>query len=401
MDFELNEDQKLLKDSAAQFTKSSPVSRFRKLRSHGGGHGVSHAPAPGAGGTSQGAEVVSHERGWEPTVWKQMADLGWLGLFYPESVGGLGLSFFDMTLVLEELGKTLVPEPILASVVLAGGAVLKAASPAQQRALLEPMVEGKTSLALAWAEQDSRYDASRPRTSAKKVSGGWSLSGTKVWVLNGHAADTLIVSAKTDAGVSLFAVPRGAGGLEIEGVKTMDGQWAARVRLTDVVVPADGLLGDEGSGLAALEAALDLAAAGACAEGFGIASTVLWMTVNYLQVRKQFNVPIGSFQALQHRSVDMFVETELLKSTAILAGLKAQDDDVEERRRAISIAKAQLAVGGKQVVESAVQLHGGIGITDEHDVGLYFKRMSVLNALFGDEAHHLARFSSLPSFEVG
>lgn len=385
MDFELNDDQKLLKDSAAQFTKSSPVSRFRKLRSHAWAHG--------------GHEVVSHPQGWEPAVWKQMAELGWLGLFFPESVGGLGLSFFDLTLVLEELGKTLVPEPILASVVLAGGAVSKAGTLEQQKRLLQPMIDGKTSLALAWAEKDGRYDTSSAGTTAKKDGGSWSLSGEKVWALNGHAADTILVSARTESGVSLFAVPKDAKGLSIESAKTMDGQRAARVRLSNVVVDAADLLGAEGGALPAIEAALDLAAAGACAEGFGIASTVLWMTVNYLQVRKQFNVPIGSFQVLQHRSVDMFVETELLKSTAILAGLKADEADVNERRRAVSIAKAQLAAGGKKVLESAVQLHGGIGITDEHDVGLYFKRMSVLNALFGDEEYHLARYASLPSFE--
>jgi alkylation response protein AidB-like acyl-CoA dehydrogenase len=385
MDFELNEDQKLLKDSAAQFTKSSPVSRFRKLRSHAWAHG--------------GHEVVSHPQGWEPAVWKQMAELGWLGLFYPESVGGLGLSFFDMSLVLEELGKTLVPEPLLASVVLAGGAVLKAGTPEQQKRLLQPMVDGKTSLALAWAEKDGRYDAGRVTTTARKDGGSWSLSGEKVWALNGHAADTLLVSARTESGLSLFAVPRGTDGLAVESAKTMDGQRAARVRLTNVVVGGEQLLGAEGGALPAIESALDLAAAGACAEGFGIASAVLWMTVNYLQVRKQFNVPIGSFQALQHRAVDMFVETELLKSTAILACLKADDADPNERRRAVSVAKAQLAAGGKKVLESAIQLHGGIGITDEHDVGLYFKRMSVLNALFGDEEHHLARYASLPSFE--
>ncbi len=386
MDFELNEDQKLLKDSAAQFTKSSPVSRFRKLRSHAWGHG--------------GHEVVSHDRCWEPSVWKQMAELGWLGLFYPESVGGLGMSFFDLTLVLEELGKTLVPEPILASVVLAGGAVLKGASLEQQKRLLGPMIDGKTSLALAWAEREGRYDASKAVTTAKKEGGSWSLSGEKVWALNGHAADTLIVSATTGAGVSLFAVAKDAKGLTIDSAKTMDGQRAARVRLSNVVVGAEDLLGADGGGAAAIEAALDLAAAGACAEGYGIATTVLWMTVNYLQVRKQFNVPIGSFQVLQHRAVDMFVETELLKSTAMLAGIKADDADPNERRRAISIAKAQLAAGGKRVVDSAIQLHGGIGVTDEHDVGLYFKRMTVLNALFGDEEHHLTRYASLPSFEA-
>jgi len=385
MDFELNEDQKLLKDSAAQFTKSSPVTRMRKLRSHGS--------------TGHGAHIGENDPiGWEPAVWKQMADLGWLGLFYPEDVGGLGMTFFDLCLIVEELGKTLVPEPIIASVILAGGAVLHAGTKAQQKAILGPMIDGKTSLALAWAEKNGRYDASHVKTTATLADGEYTLTGEKIWALNGHAADTLIVSAQTASGISLFAIPKGTAGLTLTGIKTMDGQRAANLRLEGVQVPASALLGEEGKGLDAIEAALDLAAAATCSEAVGIASTVLWMTVNYLNVRKQFGVAIGTFQALQHKSVDMFIETELLKSTAILATVKATDTDVNERKRAVSIAKAQLSSGGKLVVQHSLQLHGGIGITDEHDVGLYFKRMNVIASLFGDEEHHLARFASLPSF---
>ena len=386
MDFELNEDQKLLKDSAAQFTKTSPVTRMRKLRSHGStGHGAT---------SDHGNDPI----GWEPSVWKQMADLGWLGLFYPEDVGGLGMTFFDLCLIIEELAKTLVPEPIIASVVLAGGAVLHAGTKAQQKAILGPMIDGKTSLALAWSEKNGRYDASHVKTTATLANGQYTLAGEKLWALNGHAANTLIVSAQTASGISLFAIPKDTAGLTLTGIKTMDGQRAANLRLEGVQVPASALLGEEGKGLEAIEAALDLAAAATCSEAVGIASTVLWMTVNYLNVRKQFGVAIGTFQVLQHKSVDMFVETELLKSTAILATVKATDSDVNERKRAVSIAKAQLSSGGKLIVQHALQLHGGIGITDEHDVGLYFKRMNVIASLFGDEEHHLARFASLPTF---
>lgn len=382
MDFELTEDQRLLKESAAQFVERSPIARFRKLRSQGG----------------HGTELVEHPLGWDPMVWRQMAELGWLGLFYPDDVGGLGLSFFDMSLVLEELSKTLVPEPLLASVVLAGGAVLRAASAEQRKRLLAPLVEGKTVLALAWAEKNGRYDVAHVETRARQDGSRYLLDGEKVWVLAGHAADVLIVSARTEAGLSLFAVPRDAPGLTVESLKTLDGQRAARVRLRSVSIPSEDLLGVDGGAEPALVAALDLAAAGACAEGCGIASTVLWMTVDYLRTRKQFGVPIGSFQALQHRAVDMFVETELLRSTAMLACVKADSDDVVERARAVSIAKANLARAGRFVVQQAIQLHGGIGITDEHDVGLFFKRMTALHALFGDEEHHLARYSSLPGF---
>ena len=324
-----------------------------------------------------------------------MADLGWLGLFYPEAVGGLGLSFFDASLVIERLGTTLVLEPYLSSVVLAGGAVLNGATQVQQKELLEPMGEGKTSLALAWAERDGRYDVSAVKTTATARGGGFVLDGEKVFVLNGDRADTLLVSAKTGAGVSLFAVDKSAKGLSVQLIKTMDGGHAAMVTLAGV---EGRLLGTDGAATPALEAALDLAAAGACAEGHGIARTVLEMTNAYLKTRKQFGVAIGSFQALQHRMVDMFVRTQLLESVWILAALKAQDENVEERRRAVSIAKAQLAIGGKYVVAQGIQLHGGIGITDEADVGLYFKRMTVLNALFGDEEHHLGRYTSRAAF---
>lgn len=377
MDFNLSNEQRMLADAAAQFAKkTSPVERYRKTRSTSEREGT----------------------GWEPAVWKQMAELGWLGLAFPEDVGGLGLGFFDLSLVLGKLASTLVPEPILPSVVLAGSAVMHGATKAQAKEILEPMIEGKTSLALAWAERQSRYDASDVTTTAKADGGGWTLTGEKVFVLNGHRADTLIVSARTAAGVSLFAVEAADKGVQVQRVKTMDGLDAGQVRFE---VAKARLLGTDGAGAAAVETALDYGAAGACAEGHGLAVTMLDMTNGYLKTRKQFGVAIGTFQALQHRVVDMFVRTQLLESTSILAAIKVDDADAEERKRAVSIAKVQLAVGGKFVAQQAIQLHGGIGITDEADVGLYFKRMTVLNALFGDEEHHLGRFVRRPGFTEG
>ncbi len=380
MDFELTAEQKMLAEQAASFAKkSSPVERFRKLRS-----------------TAE-RDVVEH--GWETKVWREMAGLGWLGLAYPESVGGMGMRFFDMSLVIEKLGTTLTPEPLIASAIVAGTVVLNAGSTEQQKRILEPMIEGKTSLALAWTERAGRYDVRAVTTSAKKSGAGFSITGEKVFVENGHAADVVIVSTKTDAGLALFAVPKGTKGMTVQRIKTMDGKAAAMVRFESVEVGADALLGEPGEKASrALDAAIDLGAAAACAEGLGIASAVLDMTTAYLKTRKQFGAPIGTFQVLQHRAVDMFVEVELLKSTCILAAIKADDPDAEERKRAISISKAQLATGGKFVVQQAIQLHGGVGITDEHDVGLYFKRMTVLNASYGDEEFHLARYASRPAF---
>jgi alkylation response protein AidB-like acyl-CoA dehydrogenase len=269
------------------------------------------------------------------------------------------------------------------------------------------MLEGRTSLALAYAEAQSRYDVADVSTRATKSNGGYHLYGSKRWVLNGHAADTLVVSARTSGaerdhhGISLFLVDRGTPGLTITPVKTMDGHHAAMISLEGVALGADRLLGEEGEALAALEEAMDLGAAAACAEGVGITRVALAMTTEYLRTREQFGVKIGSFQALQHRAVDMFVETELCKSTSILASLKVGDADPIERKSAISAAKVQLAVGGRFVTQQAIKLHGGIGVTDEHDIGLYFKRMYVLNSLFGDEEFHVARFAQLPSFTAG
>ncbi len=382
MDFDLSPDQKMLADSAAQFAKKeSPVTRFRRLRE----------------------DAI----GWEKSTWKQMGELGWLAILLPEELGGFGGSFVDFALVLGELGTTLVPEPLIASCALAATCVLDAGTASQKEELLTKCAAGDASLALAYAEQKSRYDPAWIETQATRTSAGYTLKGEKVFVLNGHAADTLIVSARTGGsvdearGVSLFAVDPTQKGVEVHPIKTMDGHHAAVVRFAAAEVPVTALLGEEGAGLAALEPAFDRGAAAACAEGHGILKTSLEMTRDYLCTRQQFGVKIGTFQALQHRCVDMFIETELAKSVSILAMLKVDDADPNERKGAVSAAKAQLSASGKYVTQQAIQLHGGIGFTEEHDIGLYFKRMNVLNSLFGDEAHHLARFSRLPAFLEG
>jgi alkylation response protein AidB-like acyl-CoA dehydrogenase len=240
-------------------------------------------------------------------------------------------------------------------------------------------------------------------TRAEKQGTGYRLRGEKRWVLAGHAADRVVVSARTGGaddereGISLFVLEAGDKGFERKTVATMDGRKAAMIRF-DCAVGADRLLGEEGQGLGAIERASDDGAAAACAEGNGVMKAMLAMTLEYLKTREQFGVKIGTFQALQHRAVDMFVETELSKSSSISAAIRADDDDDEERQRAISAAKAQLSVSGKLVGQQAIQLHGGIGVTDEHDIGLFFKRLHVLGMLYGDEAHHVARFASLPRF---
>jgi alkylation response protein AidB-like acyl-CoA dehydrogenase len=381
MNFDLSDEQRLLVDTVSTFAKKqSPVTRLRALR--------------------------EDPIGWTRAVWAQMGELGLLGISLPEAVGGMGGTFVDAALILEHLGTTLVPEPLLASLV-AAAPILRLGSAEQQARWLTPFAAGEASLALAWAEVQSRYDVADVATRAEKTAGGYRLSGAKRFVLNGHAADFIVVSARTSgaprdpAGVSLFVVDPGTPGLAVQTVKTMDGHHAGMLTFTGAEVSADRLLGTEGGAAAALEEAMDVGAAGACAEGVGIMRTVLAMTTEYLRTREQFGVKIGSFQALQHRAVDMFVETELCKSTAILAAVKVSDPDEVERKTAISAAKAQLAMGGRYVSQQSIQLHGGIGVTDEHDVSLYFKRMHILNTLFGDEEHHVARFGALPSFTRG
>ena len=379
MDFELSDEQRLLVDSVNNFVKKeSPIDRFRKLR--------------------------DVDPGWSKEVWAQMGELGWLGLPFPESAGGLGTGFLDAALLLDRFGTTLVPEPYIPSVILGGSALCKAGSGEQHARWLAPMIAGETSLALAYAERESRYNSAHVTTRAEKSGGGYVLRGQKVWVLGGDSADQLLVSARTSGeagdarGVSLFVVERAAKKLEITPLKTMDGRRAAHLQLDGVEVAADARLGEEGAAAPLLEEVIDLGAAAACAEGAGILEAVMEMTREYLTERTQFGAAIGSFQALQHRAVDMFIELQLAKATLLLAALKVEAGE-GERKRAVSTAKVQLAQSGQFVTRQGIQLHGGIGVTDEHNVGLYFKRINVLNALFGDEEYHVQRFSRLPSFE--
>jgi alkylation response protein AidB-like acyl-CoA dehydrogenase len=368
MDFELNEDQQMLVKTVTDFAMNeSPVERFRKLR--------------------------DDDIGYEPSVWQKMGELGWLGVPFPESLGGFGGSFVECALVLESLATTLVPEPYLASVVLGGMTLLRAGSAEQHEAYLRPMIDGESSLALAHSEPQSRYDVTDVQTTAVPDGSAYRLSGSKTWVLNGHHADQLIVSARAPKGITLFVVPRETPGLSLTTAKTIDGRKAAFIELDGVVVDEAERLGDEGSGALILDRTMDYGAAAAVAEAAGVVRVMLDMTVDYLRTREQFGVKIGSFQALQHRAVDMFAEVELLRSIAMASMLRADEDEASLRRPDISAAKFQLATGGVWVAQQSLQLHGGIGMTDEHDIGLYFKRIYALNALFGDEEFHVARFA--------
>ena len=380
MNFDLSKEQEMIVASVTSFVKEeSPIERFRKIRDSGAG--------------------------WDQEIWAQMGDYGWLGIAFPEDVGGIGGSFVDMALILEQLGRHLVPEPYIASVVLAGGLVDRLGTSEQRQAHLPSMIEGKTSLAFAYSERQSRYHLHDCLTRAERTAdGGYRLDGEKLWTLNGEAADTLVVLARTAGdqldreGLSLFIVPGDTPGLERTGIQGMDGHRTAHIKLNGLELGADALLGGEGDALAAVEWAVDRAAAAACAEGQGQLAELLSRTVEYLKEREQFGQKIGTFQALQHRAADMFAEVELCKGTMILAAIKADAQDPNVRSAEISAAKLQLSDGGWFVQENALQLHGGVGITDEQDVGLFFKRLRVLNGLFGDADYHVDRFQGSASF---
>ena len=268
-------------------------------------------------------------------------------------------------------GRGLVPEPYIPSVVLAGGLLERLGTETQIEELLQPMIAGDISLSLAYAERQSRYQLADCLTTAEHTRDGWKLCGDKVWVLNGHAADSVIVVARTggeqldEDGLSLFVVDAQANGLERTTVNGMDGQRTAMIRLDSVEIPESALLGPEGDAFEPLEWAIDRGAAAACAEGQGLLQELFERTVEYLKEREQFGAKIGTFQALQHRAADMFAETELCKGTMLLSALKADSDDPDERRAEISAAKLQLSDGGWFVQENAIQLYGGIGVTDE------------------------------------
>lgn len=379
MNFDLTPEQKLLESTAASFVKKeSPLVRLRALR--------------------------EDATGWSKDTWRKMAELGWLGLPFPESAGGFDGSFVDVAIILEQIGTMLVPEPYVASVLCAGTAVARLGNAEQMERILAPLINGDTSLAFAHAERGNRFDTNWVETTATRDGDDYVLKGEKVFVVNGHAADVIIISARTSGnvdeakGISLFAVPRDVVLSSLKTANTLDGQKAAMISLNGLRVSASDRLGDEGEAAAVIDEVLDMGAAAACAEGLGVMRTALAMTVDYLKTREQFGVKIGTFQALQHRTVDMFIRSELARGTSILANLSLTNPDPVERRQAVSAAKVELALCGRFVTQQAIQLHGGIGITDEHDIGLYFKRMHALNTLFGDEDFHLGRFASSPTF---
>ncbi|HBZ70236.1 MAG TPA: acyl-CoA dehydrogenase [Deltaproteobacteria bacterium] len=380
MELILTEDQELLAKTAADFvSEHSPVSRVRKLRD------------------------AKDPVGFSKELWKQMAELGWLGIPFPEVVGGAGLGFAELAVVLEALGRTLAPEPFLSTVLLGGQVLLLGGTEVQQKEWLPPVVNGDCILTAAYQEPQTRYDLRRVATRADRKADGWRLSGEKIQVLDGHVADALVVVARTSGGehdakgLTLFLVRKGAPGLEITRQSRVDSRNAALVKLSGVAVGPSEVIGavDEGGDL--FENVVDRATVGLCAEMLGSMEEAAASTFKYLKTRVQFGVPIGSFQALKHRAARMYIELELSRST-VMAAARAVDEDHPELPKLASLVKARCSDAGILIANEAIQMHGGVGMTDEYDVGFYLKRARVAEITFGDASHHRDRWARLSGY---
>ncbi|AKU21380.1 acyl-CoA dehydrogenase family protein [Massilia sp. NR 4-1] len=341
--------------------------------------------------------IVHSQAGVSEQAWAGLVELGMTALPVPEPQGGFDGSAVDMLVVMQELGRGLVVEPYFATVL--GAQFLKLAGGQQQR--LEQVAAGTLKLACALGEQQARHDLADIAVTAAKEDGGYRLSGSKTVVIHGAEAGALIVSARSGGsqrdrrGISLFVVAPDAPGVRISGYRTLDGQRAATI----VFDKAPGeLLGREGEAWAVLEAATDYGATLLCAEALGAMDAIFAATLEYLKTRQQFGAPIGKFQALQHRMADMFIHLEQARSMAMLAAVKVASDDEEERRRIVSAAKARVGQAARFVGQQAVQLHGGMGVTDELPAAHHFKRLSMIELTLGDADHHLERFIAQPGF---
>jgi pimeloyl-CoA dehydrogenase small subunit len=368
MDFEFSDEQKLLKDSVERLLADRYGFEARK--------GYAQEPD-----------------GFSRAMWKQYAELGLLALPFDEKYGGIGGGAVDTMIVMEAFGRALALEPYLASVVLCGSLLRLGSNDKQRDAYLPKIAAGEMTMAFAHTEPQARYNLADVKTTARKGDDGYILDGAKTLVLHGDSANAFIISARLSgtqrdpSGLALFVVDANTSGLTRRGYTTIDGQRAAELTLAGVRVGADAVLDAEAYPLFAR--AVDIAIAAQCAEAVGAMAVMHEMTVDYLKTRKQFGLPIGSFQVLQHRAAEMLIALEQARSMAMLAAMMADDDNAAERRQAISAAKVQICNSSRLVGQQATQLHGGIGMTMEYAVGHYFKRVTAIAATFGDAAHHL------------
>ncbi|HEY0746972.1 MAG TPA: acyl-CoA dehydrogenase family protein [Steroidobacteraceae bacterium] len=343
--------------------------------------------------------LAASSLGYSAEAWSQYAELGLLALPFPENIGGLGGNAVDIMLVMEQFGQGLLLEPYLSTVVLCGGLIRDAATDSAKQKLLPEIAAGRLKISLAAYEAAGRYDLSYVACTARQSAANWQLSGAKTVILDGGSADYFLVSARTSGnigdhgGISLFLVPCDAPGLTVSAYPTQSGARAADLLLENVSVGSDALIGEASHALPVIERGVDRAIAALCAEAVGIINALNEATLNYLKTRKQFGVAIGTFQALKHKMADMLIAAEQSRSMAIIAAVHADSPDESERRRAVSAAKAYVGQAGRLVGQNAVQMHGGMGVVDEHIVSHYFKRLTMIDLSFGDADFHLAKFS--------
>ena len=375
MDFEYTEEQRLLRESLDRLL--GDAYGFDKRKTY-----------------------LAEADGFSAAIWSQYAELGLLGLPFAEEHGGFGGNAVDVMIVMEAFGRVLALEPYLATVVLAGTALGHAGSAAQNEALVPQIVDGSLRLAVAHGERQARYDLNDVLTTATKTASGWRLDGAKSVVVHGDTADKLIVSARVSGdrhdrdGIGLFLVDAQAGGVARRSYKMRDGTSAADIALSDVDVPTADVLGELGNALATLERVNEAGIMATCAEAVGTMETMLAMTLEYMKTRVQFGKPIGENQALQHRASEMMIELEKGRSLAMLAAIMVDDPNAERRARDLSTAKVGVGQAARFVSQNAIQLHGGIGMTEEYAVGHYFRRCMVIEHSFGDTGYHLSKLAA-------
>ena len=344
--------------------------------------------------------AIASEAGWRPEIWAQLAELGILGMPFSEADGGFGGGAVDAMIVMEEFGQGLVVEPFVPTVVCAGGFLKHAGTDAQKEEHLAAIIGGERVFAFAYAEPQGRYDFADLTTTAKKDGDAYVLNGHKAVVIGAPWASHLVVTARTSGerrdqqGVSVFVVDKSADGVVTRDYETVDGRRASEVYFENALIPADALIGEEGAALPLIEQVTDEAIAAQCAEACGAMKVAHAQTLEYTKQRKQFGVPIGKFQVLQHRMVDMYTAYETSVSLTYLATLRLGDSE-RERKRAVSSAKVGVGQAARLVGQEAVQIHGGNGVTDEYAIGHYFKRLTIFDSEFGNVDHHMKRHIAL------
>ena len=375
MNFELSEEQKMIQQSVERFVQENYDLTNR-------------------------VKISSEDPGYSQEYWTAMAELGWLGLAFSEEEGGFGGNQIDTLVLMEQFGKGLVLEPFLANIVLGGGAIKRGGSPTIKESILPNLIEGNLQVTLAYAEEQSRFDIEDVATAAREDGSNFIINGKKSMVLNAESADKIVVVTRTSGsqvdedGISLFLVDATSKGIERENFPTVDGLRASEITFTDVEVPSGNLIGEKDKGFSILQAVVNDAILALSAEAVGAMEVLYKDTVEYTQQREQFDHPLSDFQVLQHRMVDMFMEYEQCKSLLLRATMETVQDPILAQRT-VHALKHLIGKSGIFVGESAVQLHGGMGVTEELRIGHFFKRLLVIDSQFGNSDFHLDKFTSL------